>query len=97
MATNLTLIYYYRLSSALRGLAIFLFIGSVGLITAYGHFDNEFLRITVTISSLAFSYYAHLHWFVRWLCVALHLFIVVVVETSHLRELIMQLACMEIE
>ena len=86
-----------RLSGALKGLAIFLFISSVGLLIAYGSFNNEFLRITLTISSLAFTYYSYLHWLVRWLCILIHVFIITVVETCFLRELILQLACFEMD
>ena len=70
-------------------LAIFLFVSSVGLLIAYGKFNNEFLRITLTISSLAFTYYSYLHWMVRWLSIIIHVFIITVVETFFLRELIL--------
>ena len=56
---------------------------------AYGKFNNEFLRITLTISSLAFTYYSYLHWMVRWLSIGIHVFIITVVETQFLRELIL--------
>lgn len=81
----------------LKVLAILLFTGSVTLLVAYGKFNNEFLRITVTIACLAFTYYAYLHWLLRWLCALLHAFIIAVVETAFLRELILQLACYEID
>lgn len=78
-------------------LAIFLFLSGVALLIAYGKFNNEFLRITLTISALAFTYYSYLHWMVRWLSIGIHIFIITVVETAFLRELIMQLACAEID
>lgn len=79
--TNLILIYHFRLTRALQLIAIFLFLSGVGLLIGYGKFNNEFLRITVTISSLAFTYYSYLHWMVRWLSIGLHVFIITVVET----------------
>jgi len=81
----------------LKVLSILLFFTSVVLIIAYGQFKNEFLHITLLIACLAFTYYAYLHWIVRWISVILHAFIIIVVETSYLRELILQLACYEIE
>ena len=81
----------------LKVIAILLFLFSVTLLIAYGKFNNEFLRVTVTIACLAFTYYAYLHWFVRWCGIALHTFVITVVETSFLRELILQLACYEID
>jgi len=81
----------------LKVIALLLFFTSVTLIIAYGEFNNEFLRITLLMSSLAFTYYSYLNWLVRWISIALHIFIVVVVETSYLRELILQLACYEID
>ncbi len=81
----------------LKVIAILLFLFSVTLLIAYGKFNNEFLRVTVTIACLAFTYYAYLHWVVRWLGLALHGFIIGVVEISFLRELILQLACFEID
>ena len=88
---------FSRLTSALKFLAILLFVSSVGLLIAYGKFSNEFLRITLTISSLSFTYYSYLHWMVRWLSILIHVFIITVVETFFLRELILQLACFEID
>lgn len=73
-----------------------MFVSGVGLLIGYGKFNNEFLRITLTISSLAFTYYSYLHFFVRWLSIGIHIFIITVVETQFLRELILQLACYEI-
>ena len=61
----------------------------MGLLIGYGKFNNEFLRITLTISSLAFTYYSYLHWMVRWISIALHVFIITVVETAFMRELIL--------
>lgn len=81
----------------LKVLSILLFLTSVTILIAYGKFNNEFLRITLLMACLAFTYYAYLHWLVRWIAVALHAFIIIVIETSYLRELILQLACYEIE
>jgi len=78
-------------------MAIFLFLGSVGLLIGYGKFSNEFIRITLTIISLAFTYYSYLHWVVRMISVAVHIFIILVVETYFMRELILQLACFQLE
>ena len=81
----------------LKVIAVFLFFTSVCLLIAYGKFNNEFLRITLTISCLSFTYYSYLHWVVRWISLAIHIFMITVVETAFIRELILQLACYEIE
>jgi len=48
------------------------------------------------MSALAFTFYSYLHFMLRWCALGLHIFIVIVVETSYIRELIMQLACYQI-
>ena len=86
-----------RQVKTLKVLAVFLFFSSVTLLIAYGKFNNEFLRITLTISCLSFTYYSYLHWVVRWISLAIHIFTITVVETAFIRELILQLACYEID
>ena len=73
----------------LKVMALLLFFGCLSLVIGYGKFNNEFVRITITISTLAFTYYSYLHWIVRWCTILLHIFIIVVIETAYLRELIM--------
>ena len=80
----------------LKVISVFLFFTSVVLLIAYGKFNNEFLRITLLISCLAFTYYSYLHWLVRAIAILIHTFTIVVVETAFLRELMLQLACFEI-
>lgn len=86
-----------RLEKGLKVLAIVLFFTSVLLLIAYGKFDNEFLRITLLITCLSFTYYSHLHWAIRIISLAIHTFTITVVETFYLRELILQLACYQID
>lgn len=86
-----------KLTSFLKFFAWLLFLGSVGILIAYGRFDNEFLRITLTITCLAFTYYSYLHWIIRIISIVIHIFIITVIETFFLREIILQLACYEIE
>ena len=85
------------MTSFLKFFAWLLFLGSVGILIAYGRFDNEFLRITLTITCLAFTYYSYLHWIIRIISIVIHIFIITVIETFFLREIILQLACYEIE
>ena len=73
----------------LKVIAFILLVTSVSLIIAYGKFNNEFLRITLLVSCLAFTYYSYLHWMVRWCSIIIHIFVITVVETSYLRELIL--------
>lgn len=67
------------------------------LLIAYGKFNNEFLRITLLITCLSFTYYSYLHWAIRMISLCIHIFTITVVETFFLRELILQLACFEID
>ena len=83
----------YRLEKVLKGISIVLFFTSVMLLVAYGKFNNEFLRITLLVMCLAFTYYSSLHWLIRAISLAIHIFTIVVIETSFMRELILQLAC----
>ena len=80
----------------LKVLSQLLFVVSVGLLIAYGEFGQDFLLISMITSTCSFTFYAYLHWLVRWLCVILHIFIIVVIETPMLRELILQLACYQL-
>ena len=73
----------------LKTIAVLLFFFSVCFIVAYGKFNNEFLRITITISCMAFTYYSYLHWIVRICSLIIHVFVITVIETSYLRELIL--------
>ena len=75
----------------LKVLAVFLFFVSVCFIAAYGKFNNEFLRITITISCMAFTYYSYLHWIVRWLSLIIHVFIKIVICTYGIRAIILNL------
>lgn len=85
------------MEKALKALAILLFFTSVILLIAYGKFNNEFLRITLLIMCLGFTYYSHLHWLIRVISIGIHIFTITVVETAFLRELILQLACFSID
>jgi hypothetical protein len=45
--------------------------------------------------SIVLTFYAYLHWLVRWVSVAMHVGIVWAFETYYYRELMLQLACYE--
>ena len=81
----------------LKVISVILFFSSVCLLIAYGKFNNEFLRITLLISCLGFTFFSYLHWVIRIISLVIHTFTIVVIETAFLRELILQLACYEIE
>ena len=77
------------------GIAITLFFVSLAPIIYHGEFEHEFIRLTIYMMSISFTFYAHLHWLIRWVGVILHLIVVWLFETYYLRELLMQLACYE--
>jgi hypothetical protein len=70
----------------LKGIAISLFFISVIPIIIYGDFSNEFLRITILMSAIAFTFYADLHWLIRIVGVVVHIFIIQFLEAYYLRE-----------
>mmetsp|Transcript_24830 Transcript_24830/g.33244 ORF Transcript_24830/g.33244 Transcript_24830/m.33244 type:complete len:265 (-) Transcript_24830:582-1376(-) len=80
----------------LKVLSFLLFLCSVCLMVAYGEFGHDFLIISLIMATLSFTFYAYLHWLIRWICVILHIFLVIIVETTYLRELILQLACYQL-
>ena len=47
-------------------------------------------------STCSFTFYSYLHWLVRWFCIILHIFIIIIIETPILREVILQLACYQL-
>ena len=73
----------------LKTLSVMLFFLSVTLIIAYGKFNNEFIRITLLMMTIACTFYANIHWFLRILCVIANIFTIVILETPYLRELIL--------
>ena len=88
--------YVFRQVKSLKIIALILFLSSVCLLIAYEKFNNVFLRVTCLICCLAFTWYSYLNWLLRWISSLIHVFIIVVVETYTLRELILQLACYDI-
>jgi len=80
----------------LKVLVQLIFVFSVLLIIAYGEFGNDFLVISLIMAGLCFTFYAYLHWLLRWVAIGIHIFIILVVENAYLRELIMQLACYQL-
>ena len=49
----------------LRVLAIIIFVLSLTPVIVHQTFANEYIRIMIITSALAFSYWAHLHWTIR--------------------------------
>ena len=62
-------------------------------IIVYGEFANEFIRLSILMASISFTYWADLHWLIRVAGVASHIFVIQFLEAYYLRELLMQLAC----
>ena len=77
-------------------IALILLFLSIGVIIAHGTFENEALRITCLMTTIAFTYYAYLHFFVRILAIFLNILTVLILEAYYFRELLLQLACYDI-
>lgn len=73
----------------LKVLVQLLFCTSVCLLIAYGRFGNDFLVISLIMAGLAFTFYAYLHFLLRWAALGIHIFLILVVENAYLRELIL--------
>ena len=80
----------------MKVISLILLFFSIGLIIAHGTFENEFLRITCLITTLAFTYYAYLHWFIRIVAIIFNIMTVLIMEGYYFRELLLQLACFDI-
>ena len=87
---------YFRQRRSLKVISLILLFFSIGLIIAHGTFENEFLRITCLFTTLAFTYYAYLHWFIRILAIIFNVMTVLIMEGYYFRELLLQLACYDI-
>jgi hypothetical protein len=80
----------------LRYISAWLFFLGVVPTIVYGKFDNEFLRLSIMIIAISFNMYANLHWLLRACALPIHIFIVLVIETPYLRELLLQVACTDV-
>ena len=87
---------YFRQRRGLKVISLLLLLGGIGLVIAHGTFENEFLRITCLVTTLAFTYYAYLHWFIRILAILFNILTVLILEVCYFRELLLQLACYDI-
>ena len=87
---------YFRQRRGLKVISLLLLIFGIGLVIAHGTFENEFLRITCLVTTLAFTYYAYLHWFIRILAMLFNILTVLILEVCYFRELLLQLACYDI-
>ena len=77
-------------------IAILLFFFSLVPIVLHQEFKNVFLQICIYIIAISFTYYAYLHWLVRIIGGCTHLFVILVMESFYLRELLLQLACYDL-
>jgi hypothetical protein len=60
------------------------------------NFQNEFVRILISLSCYAYTYWAELHWLVRLLGLTLHGFVTLFMEAYFYREYLIQLACFQL-
>ena len=68
----------------------------MGSIIIHGTFENEFLRVTLVMTTLAFTYYSYLHYGLRMLAIIFNCVTVMCMEVLYFRELLLQLACADI-
>ena len=58
-------------------------------VVMHGTFENEFLRLSLIVTTLAFTYYSYLHWLVRALAVIFNVLTVLFMEALYFRELLL--------
>ena len=68
--------YFIRQRNLLKGIAVFLFFFSIVPVMVYGDFDNEFIRLSIMLASISFTYWADLHWLIRLAGVISHVFVI---------------------
>ena len=85
-----------RLRRGLKSTAVILLVFAFFSVTLHGTFENEFLRLSLITTTLAFTYYSYLHWIVRALAVIFNMLTVIFMESLYFRELLLQLACSDI-
>lgn len=66
------------------------------VVIIYGKFDNEFLRISITVGVGMHIYYGYIHFLVRIIALLGNFFVITSIEYWYMRESLMQCACFEI-
>ncbi len=56
----------FRLSVVLKIVAVLIILLSIVPIMQQGAFDNEFIRISIILSSAIWTYFSSEHWLIRW-------------------------------
>ena len=83
-------------TSLLKLLALVIIFPNMWIVVIYGKFDNEFLRISITVATGMHIYYSYIHFLVRIIALLANLFVIAFVEYWYMRESLMQCACKEI-
>ena len=73
----------------LKKMALFLIFPNMMVVIIYGSFDNEFLRISITVAVGMHIYYSYIHFIVRILALLGNLFVIISIEYWYLRETLM--------
>ena len=59
------------------------------VVIIYGRFDNEFLRISVSVGVGLHNYYSYIHYLVRIIAIFGNVFVITAIEYWYLRESLM--------
>ena len=75
--------------SLLKFIAIIIIFPNNMIIITYGRFENEFLRISISVAAGMYIYYCYIHFIVRIFAVLSNLFVISAIEYWYLRESLM--------
>jgi len=73
----------------LKWIGLIIIFPNMAIIITYGTFDNEFLRISISVCAGMHIYYCYIHFIVRILSVLTNLFVISAIEYWYLRESLM--------
>jgi hypothetical protein len=73
----------------LKYLALIIIFPNMMVVITYGKFENEFLRISVSVAAGMHIYYCYIHFLVRILSILSNIFVITAIEYWYLRESLM--------
>ena len=59
------------------------------IVITYGKFDNEFLRISISVAAGMHIYYSNIHFIIRILSILSNIFVITAIEYWYMRESLM--------
>lgn len=73
----------------LKKIGLVIIFPNMMIVIIYGKFDNEFLRISISVATGMHVYYSYIHYIVRILVVLANIFCITAIEYWYMRESLM--------